>query len=93
MKAASNLRDHYRFGHTSDEALIKKYGSDGEYVLVENLHSQIISLTHMKNLLMAPNPWLKKIVSDSHIVIVFDLFVGFSSSFDPMLNIARLPTV
>lgn len=30
MKAASNLRDHYRFGHVSDEDLIKKYEPDGE---------------------------------------------------------------
>ncbi|XP_066490974.1 protein disulfide-isomerase A3 [Tiliqua scincoides] len=34
MKAASNLRDHYRFGHTSDEGLIKKYDSDGEDIFL-----------------------------------------------------------
>ncbi|XP_053128432.1 protein disulfide-isomerase A3 [Hemicordylus capensis] len=34
MKAASNLRDHYRFGHTSDEGLIKQYESDGEGIFL-----------------------------------------------------------
>ncbi|XP_015674084.2 protein disulfide-isomerase A3 [Protobothrops mucrosquamatus] len=34
MKAASNLRDHYRFGHVSDEALVKKYEPDGEGIVL-----------------------------------------------------------
>ncbi|KAJ7311399.1 hypothetical protein JRQ81_007024 [Phrynocephalus forsythii] len=34
MKAASNLRDHYRFGHTNDEALVKKYEPDGEGLIL-----------------------------------------------------------
>uniref|UniRef100_H9G9P8 Protein disulfide-isomerase n=1 Tax=Anolis carolinensis TaxID=28377 RepID=H9G9P8_ANOCA len=34
MKAASNLRDNYRFGHTSDEELIKKYEPDGEGIFL-----------------------------------------------------------
>uniref|UniRef100_A0A8C5RTS5 Protein disulfide-isomerase n=1 Tax=Laticauda laticaudata TaxID=8630 RepID=A0A8C5RTS5_LATLA len=34
MKAASNLRDHYRFGHVSDEDLIKKYEPDGEGIVM-----------------------------------------------------------
>lgn len=30
MKAASNLRESYRFAHTSEEELIQKYEADGE---------------------------------------------------------------
>ncbi|XP_048338014.1 protein disulfide-isomerase A3 [Sphaerodactylus townsendi] len=34
MKAASTLRDNYRFGHTSDEELIRKYEPDGEGIIL-----------------------------------------------------------
>ncbi|XP_060116226.1 LOW QUALITY PROTEIN: protein disulfide-isomerase A3 [Heteronotia binoei] len=34
MKAASTLRDHYRFGHTNDEEIIKKYEPDGEGIVL-----------------------------------------------------------
>ncbi|KAM7152859.1 protein disulfide-isomerase A3 [Macrochelys suwanniensis] len=34
MKAASNLRESYRFAHTSEEELIQKYEADGEGVVL-----------------------------------------------------------
>ncbi|NXY50617.1 PDIA3 isomerase, partial [Ceuthmochares aereus] len=34
MKAASNLRDNYRFAHTSEEQLVQKYDEDGEGVVL-----------------------------------------------------------
>ncbi|XP_067411493.1 protein disulfide-isomerase A3 [Emydura macquarii macquarii] len=34
MKAASNLRDNYRFAHTGEEELIQKYETDGEGVVL-----------------------------------------------------------
>lgn len=30
MKAANNLRDNYRFAHTSEDQLVQKYEEDGE---------------------------------------------------------------
>lgn len=30
LKAASNLRDNYRFAHTNIESLVNKYDDDGE---------------------------------------------------------------
>ena len=30
LKAASNLRDNYRFAHTNVESLVNKYDDDGE---------------------------------------------------------------
>jgi len=30
LKAASTLRDNYRFAHTNSEALLKKHDVDGE---------------------------------------------------------------
>lgn len=32
LKAASALRESYRFAHTNNEDLLKKHGIDGEYV-------------------------------------------------------------
>lgn len=32
LKAASALRESYRFGHTNVEDLLKKHDDDGEYV-------------------------------------------------------------
>lgn len=30
MKAANNLRDNYRFAHTTEDQLVQKYEEDGE---------------------------------------------------------------
>ncbi|XP_030045501.1 protein disulfide-isomerase A3 [Microcaecilia unicolor] len=34
LKAASNLREKYRFAHTSEDALLQKYESDGEDIIL-----------------------------------------------------------
>uniref|UniRef100_A0A8C6YDJ1 Protein disulfide-isomerase A3 n=1 Tax=Naja naja TaxID=35670 RepID=A0A8C6YDJ1_NAJNA len=53
MKAASNLRDHYRFGHVSDEDLIKKYEPDGDFGLCPHMTEDNKELIQGKDILVA----------------------------------------